>query len=38
MKNTVLVTGAMTDRDPEAHRRSIQKIFPRIETPHPIIH
>jgi hypothetical protein len=26
----VLVLDAMTDRDPEAHRHSVEKIFPRI--------
>jgi len=28
--NVVLVVDAMTDRDPDAHRHSIEKIFPRI--------
>jgi nicotinamidase-related amidase len=28
--NVVLVTDAMTDRDPDAHRHGIEKIFPRI--------
>jgi len=28
--NVVLVTDAMTDRDAESHRQSIEKIFPRI--------
>ena len=28
--NVVLVVDAMTDRDPEAHRHSIEKIFPRL--------
>lgn len=28
--NVVLVVDAMTDRDPEAHNRSVEKIFPRI--------
>lgn len=28
--NVVLVTDAMTDRDAEAHRHSIEKIFPRL--------
>jgi isochorismate hydrolase len=26
----VLATDAMTDRDEEAHRHSIQRIFPRL--------
>ncbi len=28
--NVVLVTDAITDRDPEAHRYSVEKVFPRI--------
>jgi nicotinamidase-related amidase len=28
--NVVLITDAMTDRDPEAHRYSTEKLFPRI--------
>ena len=28
--NVSLVIDAMSDRDPDAHRRSIEKIFPRI--------
>jgi nicotinamidase-related amidase len=28
--NVVLVTDAMTDRDPNAHRHTIEKIFPRL--------
>ncbi len=28
--NIVLVTDAMTDRDPESHRFSVEKIFPRL--------
>jgi len=28
--HVVLVTDAMTDRDPEAHRHSVEKVFPRI--------
>ena len=28
--NLVLVTDAITDRDPEAHRYSTEKVFPRI--------
>jgi len=28
--NVVLVLDAMTDRDPEAHRHSIEKVFPRL--------
>ncbi len=28
--NVVLVVDAMTDRDPEAHNHSVEKIFPRI--------
>ena len=28
--NVVLVVDAMTDRDPEAHRHSVEKIFPRM--------
>jgi nicotinamidase-related amidase len=28
--NVVLVTDAMTDRDADAHRNSIEKIFPRL--------
>ncbi len=28
--HVVLVTDAMTDRDPDAHRHSVQKIFPRL--------
>jgi nicotinamidase-related amidase len=28
--NVVLVTDAMTDRDPENHRHSVEKIFPRF--------
>jgi len=28
--NVVLVTDAMTDRDPDAHLHSVEKIFPRI--------
>lgn len=28
--NVVLVTDAMTDRDPDAHEHSIGKIFPRL--------
>lgn len=28
--NLVLVIDAITDRDPEAHRHSIEKVFPRI--------
>lgn len=28
--NVVLVVDAMTDRDPDAHRHSVEKIFPRI--------
>lgn len=28
--NLVLVTDAITDRDPEAHRYSVEKVFPRI--------
>ena len=28
--NVVLVTDAMTDRDPETHRHTIEKVFPRI--------
>ena len=28
--NLVLVTDAMTDRDAEAHRYSVEKVFPRI--------
>jgi nicotinamidase-related amidase len=28
--NVVLVVDAMTDRDPDAHRNSIEKIFPRL--------
>jgi nicotinamidase-related amidase len=28
--NVVLVVDAMTDRDPESHSRSIEKIFPRL--------
>ena len=28
--NLVLITDAITDRDPEAHRYSVEKVFPRI--------
>jgi Isochorismatase family len=28
--NVVLVVDAMTDRDPDAHRHSVEKIFPRL--------
>ena len=28
--NVVLVVDAMTDRDPEAHRHSVEKVFPRL--------
>ena len=28
--NVVLVTDAMTDRDADAHRNSVEKIFPRL--------
>ena len=28
--NVVLVTDAMTDRDADSHRHSLEKIFPRI--------
>jgi nicotinamidase-related amidase len=28
--NVVLVLDAMTDRDPDAHRHSVEKIFPRL--------
>jgi nicotinamidase-related amidase len=28
--NVVLVVDAMTDRDAEAHRHSVEKIFPRL--------
>ena len=28
--NVALVLDAMTDRDPEAHRHSVEKIFPRL--------
>jgi nicotinamidase-related amidase len=28
--NVVLITDAMTDRDPENHRHSVEKIFPRL--------
>lgn len=28
--NVVLVTDAMTDRDAEAHRHSVEKVFPRL--------
>jgi nicotinamidase-related amidase len=28
--NIVLVVDAMTDRDPEAHRHSVEKIFPKL--------
>ena len=28
--NVVLVVDAMTDRDADAHRNSVEKIFPRI--------
>jgi nicotinamidase-related amidase len=28
--NVVFITDAMTDRDPESHRHSVEKIFPRI--------
>jgi len=28
--NVVLVTDAMTDRDPEAHRHSVEKTFPKL--------
>ncbi len=28
--HVVFVTDAMTDRDPEAHRHSVEKLFPRI--------
>jgi nicotinamidase-related amidase len=28
--NVVLVTDAMTDRDPDMHRHSLEKVFPRI--------
>ena len=28
--NVVLVVDAMTDRDPDAHRNSVEKIFPRL--------
>ncbi len=28
--NVVLVTDAVTDRDPEAHRHSVEKIFPKL--------
>jgi nicotinamidase-related amidase len=28
--NVVLVTDAMTDRDPDAHRHCVEKIFPRL--------
>jgi nicotinamidase-related amidase len=28
--NVVLVTDAMTDLDPEAHRHAVEKVFPRI--------
>jgi nicotinamidase-related amidase len=28
--NVVLVVDAMTDRDADAHRHSVEKIFPRI--------
>ncbi|WP_239101191.1 isochorismatase family protein [Microbispora amethystogenes] len=28
--HVTLVTDAMTDRDPEAHRHSVEKIFPRL--------
>ena len=28
--NVVLVIDAMTDRDAEAHRHSVEKIFPRL--------
>jgi nicotinamidase-related amidase len=28
--NVALVVDAMTDRDPETHRNSVEKIFPRL--------
>jgi nicotinamidase-related amidase len=28
--NVALVLDAMTDRDPEAHRHSVENIFPRL--------
>jgi nicotinamidase-related amidase len=28
--NVMLVTDAMTDRDPDSHRHSVEKIFPRL--------
>ena len=28
--NVVLVTDAMTDRDAEVHRLSVEKVFPRL--------
>ena len=28
--NVVLVTDAITDRDADAHRHSVEKIFPRL--------
>jgi nicotinamidase-related amidase len=28
--NVVLVVDAMTDRDADAHRHSVEKIFPRL--------
>jgi nicotinamidase-related amidase len=28
--NVALVTDAMTDRDPDSHRHSVEKIFPRL--------
>jgi nicotinamidase-related amidase len=28
--NVVLATDAMTDRDPDAHRNSVERIFPRL--------
>lgn len=28
--NVVLITDAMTDRDPDAHQRALEKIFPRL--------
>ena len=32
--NVVFVTDAMTDRDPDAHRNAVEKLFPRFgETP-----
>ena len=28
--NATLVVDAMTDRDPDAHRHSVERIFPRL--------